>query len=66
MNSSNIDKESMPESEKSKEIFKRKEEHLKIPIEHDVQHSVNYYNDIKLIHHAIPEVDLEDIDLTLK
>ena len=66
MTSNNIDKESMPEPERSKEIFKRKEEHLKIPIEHDVQHAVNYFDNIKLIHHAIPEVDLEDIDLTFK
>ncbi len=66
MNSSNSDKESMPEQEKSKEIFKRKEEHLKIPIEYNVQHSVNYFDDIELIHHAIPEIDLDEIDLTLK
>lgn len=65
MNSSNIDTENMREREKNKEIFKRKEEHIKIPIEHDVQHSVNYFDDIKLIHHAIPEIDLEEIDLTL-
>lgn len=65
MNSSNIDTENMREREKTKEILKRKEEHIKIPIEHDVQHSVNYFDDIKLIHHAIPEIDLEEIDLTL-
>ena len=64
MTSSNIDKKNMPESEKSKDILRRKEEHLKIPIEHDVQHSINYFDDIKLIHHAVPEVDLENIDLT--
>ncbi|MBY8987711.1 MAG: type 2 isopentenyl-diphosphate Delta-isomerase [Candidatus Lokiarchaeota archaeon] len=65
MTSSKFEKENMPESEKTKEIFNRKVEHLKIPIEHDVQHSINYFDDIKLIHHAIPEVDLEEIDLTL-
>jgi isopentenyl-diphosphate delta-isomerase len=65
MTSSNIDKESMPEPERSKEIYKRKEDHLKIPIEYDVQHSINYFEDIKLIHHAIPEIDLEQIDLTI-
>ena len=32
MTSSNIDKKNMPESEKSKDILRRKEEHLKIPI----------------------------------
>ena len=65
MTSSKFEKENMPEPEKTKEIFNRKEEHLKIPIEYDVQHSINYFNDIKLTHHAIPEVDLEEIDLTL-
>ncbi len=65
MTRSKLEKENMPEPEQTKEIFNRKEEHLKIPIEYDVQHSINYFNDIKLIHHAIPEVDLEEIDLTL-
>jgi isopentenyl-diphosphate delta-isomerase len=65
MNSSKFGKENMPEPEKTKEIFNRKEEHLKIPMEYDVQHSINYFDDIKLIHHAIPEIDLEEIDLTV-
>ena len=65
MTSSKFEKENMPEPEKTKEIFNRKEEHLKIPIEYDVQHSINYFDDIKLIHHAIPEIDLEEIDLTV-
>jgi isopentenyl-diphosphate delta-isomerase len=65
MNSSKFDKENMPKPEKTKEIFNRKEEHLKIPLEYDVQHSINYFDDIKLIHHAIPEMDLEEIDLSL-
>ena len=65
MTRSKFEKENMPEPEKTKEIFNRKEEHLKIPIEYDVQHSINYFDDIKLIHHAIPEIDLEEIDLTV-
>ena len=65
MTRSKFEEENMPESEKTKEIFNRKEEHLKIPIEYDVQHSINYFDDIKLIHHAIPEIDLEEIDLTV-
>jgi len=63
MTSSNFEKENMPKPERTKEIFNRKEEHLKIPIEYDVQHSINYFDDIKLNHHAIPEIDLEEIDL---
>jgi len=65
MTSSKFEEENMPELEQSKEIYNRKEEHLKIPIEYDVQHSINYFDDIKLIHHAIPEIDLKDIDLSL-
>jgi len=65
MTSSKFEEENMPEPEQSKEIYNRKEEHLKIPIEYDVQHSINYFDDIKLIHHAIPEIDLKDIDLSL-
>ena len=65
MTKSEHEKENMPEPEQTKEIFNRKEEHLKIPLEYDVQHSFNYFDDIKLIHHAIPEVDLEEIDLTV-
>jgi len=64
MTSSKLEKENMPEPEKTKEIFNRKEEHLRIPLEFDVQHSVNYFDNIKLIHHSIPEIDLEEIDLT--
>jgi isopentenyl-diphosphate delta-isomerase len=43
----------------------RKIEHLKIPLEYNVQNSKNYFNDINLIHHAIPETDFEDIDLSV-
>ena len=54
----------MPKSNQSKEIMDRKIEHLKIPLEYDVQHSKNYFNDIKLIHHPLPDVDFEDVDLS--
>ena len=64
MTSSNFEKQTMPEPKQTKKILKRKEEHLKIPLEYNVQHSVNYFKDIKLNHHAIPEIDLEEIDLT--
>ncbi len=54
----------MPKSNQSKDIMDRKIEHLKIPLEYDVQHSKNYFNDIKLIHHPLPDVDFEDVDLS--
>lgn len=60
------DTDKMPKSNQSKEIKERKIEHLKIPLEHDVQHSKNYLNDIKLLHQPIPEMDFEDVDLSMK
>ncbi len=66
MTSSKYREEKMPKPKDSKEIMDRKIEHLKIPLEYDVQHSKNYFNDIKLIHHPIPEIDFEDIDLSVK
>ncbi|MHA2392072.1 MAG: type 2 isopentenyl-diphosphate Delta-isomerase [Promethearchaeota archaeon] len=56
----------MPKTNDSKDIIERKIEHLKIPLEHDVQHSKNYFDDIKLIHHPIPDIDFEDVDLTVE
>ncbi|MFX1339519.1 MAG: type 2 isopentenyl-diphosphate Delta-isomerase [Promethearchaeota archaeon] len=65
MTSSKYKEEDMPKPNQSKEIMDRKIEHLKIPLEYDVQHSTNYFNDIKLIHHPIPDFDFEDIDLSV-
>ncbi len=45
------------------EIYMRKLEHLKIPIISNVQHIKNYFDNIKLIHHSLPEVELDDIDI---
>lgn len=65
MTSSKYHEEKMPKPNDSKKIMDRKIEHLKIPLEYDVQHSKNYFNDIKLIHHPLPEMDFEDIDLSV-
>jgi isopentenyl-diphosphate delta-isomerase len=51
--------------EENEEIKKRKLEHLKIPIEYDVQHSINYFDDIILLHHSIPDINFGDVDLTV-
>ncbi|KKN30874.1 hypothetical protein LCGC14_0829710 [marine sediment metagenome] len=56
---------SMPKSNQSKEIMERKVDHLKIPLEFDVQHSKNYFSNIKLIHHPLPDVDFEEVDLSV-
>lgn len=65
MTKSNFENQTMPGPKQTKNILNRKEEHITIPLEYDVQHSVNYFKDIKLIHHAIPEIDLEEINLTI-
>jgi isopentenyl-diphosphate delta-isomerase len=49
----------------SDDIKRRKLEHLKIPIEYDVQHSTNYFKDIKLLHHSFPEISFGDVDLSV-
>ena len=65
MTTTNQKGDKMPEPNHSKDIMERKIEHLKIPIEYDVKHSENYFDDIKLIHHPVPEIDFEDVDLSI-
>jgi len=48
----------------SEEIKSRKIDHLKIPLKFNVQHSKNYFKYIQLIHHALPEIDFDEIDLS--
>jgi isopentenyl-diphosphate delta-isomerase len=55
----------IPEKDSQEEISRRKIEHLKLPLKFNVQHSKNYFKYIELIHHPLPEIDLEDVDLTI-
>jgi len=61
-----IERKEMSKENSSKEIMDRKIEHLRIPLEYDVQHSKNYFRDMKLIHHPIPDIDFDEIDLSMK
>ncbi|MFW9821753.1 MAG: type 2 isopentenyl-diphosphate Delta-isomerase [Candidatus Thorarchaeota archaeon] len=61
----NLDEKTATKNQ-SKTIMERKIEHLKIPLEHDVQHSKNYFKDINLIHHPIPDFDFDEIDLSFQ
>ena len=54
-----------PKQDENQIISRRKLEHLKIPIKHNVQHSKNYFKYIELIHHPLPEVDFDEIDLSV-
>ena len=44
----------------------RKAEHVNIILNENVSAEYNYWNDIRLIHNALPEIDLDDIDLGVK
>jgi len=44
-------------------ISNRKLEHLRIPLNHDVQHARNYFEDVILLHNAFPEIDFNEVDL---
>src|SRR4030042_2225313 len=48
------------------QIENRKDEHVRISLEEDVSAHHNYWDDIKLIHNALPEINKNDIDLSIK
>ena len=45
-------------------IEKRKTDHIQICLSKDVNSHHNYWDDIELVHRALPEVDFDDIDLS--
>lgn len=48
-----------------KEIESRKADHIQISLEEEVSYSHNQWDDVMLIHQALPEVNLEEIDTTV-
>jgi len=46
------------------EIIRRKSDHVGICLRDDVQHSTDWWDDVQLVHCAMPEVDLAAIDTT--
>lgn len=44
----------------------RKDEHVRISLEKDVSAHHNYWDDVKLIHNALPEMNKDEIDLCTK
>lgn len=51
---------------KALETERRKEEHLRIPLEKDVRSMPNPWHTLRLRHNAVPEVDKADVDLATK
>ncbi len=43
---------------------KRKQDHIDISKREDVASSYNYWDDVHFVHDALPEVDMDDVDLT--
>lgn len=52
--------------DKLEDIKERKLDHLKIPIEYDVQHMINHFKDIKLLHYPLPEIGFSEINLSTR
>src|SRR5256886_2065605 len=44
----------------------RKAEHVNIILQENVSAEYNYWNDVRLVHAALPEIDLDDIDVSVK
>ncbi len=44
----------------------RKAEHVNIILQENVSAEYNFWNDVKLVHNALPEIDLDDIDTSMK
>jgi isopentenyl-diphosphate delta-isomerase len=47
------------------DLSHRKAEHVKVVLAKDVEGRYRYWNDVQLIHRALPELDFEEIDTTV-
>jgi isopentenyl-diphosphate delta-isomerase len=48
------------------QIENRKDEHVRISLEKNILSHHNYWDDIKLIHNALPEINKDEIDSSIK
>src|SRR6267143_967162 len=56
----------VPEMAEPSKTEQRKAEHVNIILNENVSAEYNYWNDIRLVDNALPEIDLDDIDLGVK
>src|SRR5216117_101431 len=56
----------VPEMVEPSKTEQRKAEHVNIILQENVSAEYNYWNDVKLVHRALPEIDLDDVDLGVK
>src|SRR5437867_5688805 len=54
----------VPEMAEPSKTEQRKSEHVNIILNENVSAEYNYWNDIHLVHRALPEIDLDDIDVS--
>jgi len=47
------------------QIENRKDDHVRIALEQNVAADHNYWDDVKLTHNALPEINIDDIDLSV-
>ena len=53
----------MPEPSKTEQ---RKKEHVDIILQENVSSEYNFWSDVHLVHNALPEIDLDDVDTSVK
>src|SRR5712664_3027056 len=56
----------VPEMAEPSKTEQRKAEHVNIILQENVSAEYNYWSDIRLVHCALPEIDLDDIDISVK
>src|SRR5207247_3384762 len=56
----------VPEMVEPSKTEQRKAEHVNIILQENVSAEYNYWNDVRLVHDALPEIDLDAIDLSVK
>src|SRR5947208_8168019 len=56
----------VPEMAEPSKTEQRKAEHVNIILQENVSAEYNYWNDVRLVHTALPEIDLDDIDVSVK